>query len=123
MNQKRVFLLEVNKVTILVNLEGQNKSNTIRFKSLPILPRNGERMSIPFFKELVGDLFFVKEISHDFYDEEQVIFIELTNEFPNKYWEIRIDQALETGEIGYMDLIKNKWEIKKILSIKPRNAW
>lgn len=115
---------EINKVSVYMSLKGFHESKSISFKNLPIIPKKGQRISVPYFKELVGsDFFYVKEVSHDFLDDEQVVFIWLSTEISNAYWEIRKDQAIETGEISYRDTMKNKWELKKILDLRPTNAW
>jgi hypothetical protein len=49
---------------------------TARTKSLPVIPRKGEEMTIPYFAELLGTIFFeVDNISYDFDDGKISVWI------------------------------------------------
>ena len=62
-------------------------------------------------------------VHHDFNDDVHEICIWLYVGSHNSYWKLRKDQAFETGELGFKDWMKEDYELKNILSIKPGKAW
>lgn len=116
--------IKINERIINFVANGYENSMSINVKGLTSLPRKGERVSIPYFKELVGtDYFHVHEISHDFRDDKLETIIWLKIGSYNSYWELRKDQAIETNEISMFDSFKKDHEIKEMLNIRPFKAW
>lgn len=76
---------------------------------LPVMPRVGEQMWIPYFKEKVGtNLFFVDSVHHYFNDTKQSISISLSPGSYNSFWAIRKDEAYLKGEISSNEYFTSK---------------
>ena len=79
------FRVDIKEVEYQITLNGFRHTAYFTLKSLPIQPRIGEEIQIPFFKTYVGvEYFFVKNIRHELYDHQQVISIHLEREHFNK---------------------------------------
>jgi hypothetical protein len=117
--------IEINNTEVLFSLKGI--FNTVKFnvKSLSVIPRKGETVWVFFFKEYTGSNYFhVADIYHEINENIHQVLISLKPGEHNAYWQIRKDQAVETGEISYKDyLMKSDRELKDVLDIKPGNPW
>lgn len=110
---------------IRFGLSGLYNNITLIADGLKNLPRKGETIRIPFFKEFTGtDYYFVEKVYHEFEDNRHDIYISLKYGTYNSYWDLRKDQALETREIPMFDAtMKSDYDLKKFLDLKPGNAW
>ena len=80
------FRVEIKEVEYQITLDGFKQTAYLILKSLPIQPRIGEEIQIPFFKTYVGEeYFYVKNIRHDLYDNQQVVSIHLESGHYNKW--------------------------------------
>jgi len=76
------FYIEITEVQYRITLMGYKKTAYFTFKSLPVKPQVGETMFIPYFSEYVGSEYFkVKAIDHNFYNNQQIIDIDLEKAF------------------------------------------
>lgn len=93
--------------------------------NLTHIPRKGEVVQLPFFKEKTGaDYYHVDEVYHELSDNRHQIYISLKTGSYNSYWRLRKDQAEATGEISMQDAImKREFELKELLDLKPDRAW
>ena len=116
---------EINKIEILIGLKGFYNSLIFSIDNLPAIPRKGELMQVPFFKEYTGtDYYHVHDVHHELSDGKQQIYISLHAGAYSEYWQIRKDQAAETGEISFHDhTMKSDYELKKMLDLRPGKAW
>jgi hypothetical protein len=79
------FRVDIKDVEYQFTLNGFKHTAYLTLKSLPVQPRIGEKIQIPFFKTYVGvEYFDVKSIRHEVYDNQQVISIHLEREHFNK---------------------------------------
>jgi hypothetical protein len=79
------FRVDIKEVEYQITLNGFRHAAYLTLKSLPVQPRIGEKIQIPFFKTYVGvEYFYVKSIRHELYDNQQVISIHLEMEDFNK---------------------------------------
>ncbi|MGA3015124.1 MAG: hypothetical protein ABSD71_13940, partial [Bacteroidales bacterium] len=116
------FYIDIKEVEYEITLTG--RKNTVYFitKSLPILPRIGEEIQFPYFKEYVGeDYFYVKNIRHDFYGHRQIISIQLEGGHYSKWWHIRRDEAIEKGEVGRIEgWFNSDRSLKKVIGTREK---
>lgn len=118
------FPFKTKTTKVLFYLKGFDDSKTFFMQDLKRIPSKGENVRVPFFKELVGtDCFYVSAVHHEFNDDEHEICIWLYRGFYNSYWDLRKDQAFETGELGWQDNSKEEYELKKTLDLRPGKAW
>ncbi len=119
------FPFEINKTRVLFGLNGMYKNASMLLNGLQIIPRKGEIVQIPYFKELTGSSFFhVSKIYHEFNDDQHEVFISLDDGSYNSYWDLRKDQAEETGEISKYDSnMKSNYELRQMLNLRPGKAW
>lgn len=116
------FITKTTKV--LFYLKGFHDSKTFFMEGLKRIPSKGENVRVPYFQELVGtDCFYVSQVQHEFNDNEHEICVWLYRGFYNSYWDLRKDQAFETGELGFYDNNKEEFELKRLLDLKPGKAW
>ena len=108
-----------NKVKYVFYLDGYKNKLSVDVDTLPVTPRIGENITIPFFKAYVGtDYFYVADIRHILQDNLQIIDIHLKTGTYNLCWHYQKDKALEEGEIGLHDLIySSDYALKKKLKI------
>lgn len=113
------------KVEYWVYAKGIYKSIAFQLENMLVVPRKEETMIVPYFKEYLGtDFFHIHNISYYMEDNRQIVSISLKRGAYNSYWDLRKDQAEETGEISMHDsLMKNDREIKEMLNLKPGKAW
>lgn len=119
------FPFEFNETEIWVSLEGYNEIKGFTIKNLPYLPRVGEQIQVPYFKEYTGTNYYhVRSINHELFDNKHVILILLKYGLFSPYWNLRKDQAYEMGEISFRDSIeKNDYELRKLLNLRRDRAW
>lgn len=116
------FGIENTNVTFYV--KGFYESCSLMISGLKFLPRKGEQVHLPYFKELLGtDYFHVSSVNNEFLDTEHRICIWLNIGSFNSYWDLRKDQAVERGEISLMDSFKEDSELKRMLDINRGKAW
>ncbi|MBN2835294.1 MAG: hypothetical protein JXR48_10040 [Candidatus Delongbacteria bacterium] len=78
-----------------------DKRASVTLKRLPVIPRVGEQIDIPFFRTKVGTTsFFMDEIYHHLSEKKQEITFYLKPGRFNHYWKIRKDEAILKGEIN-----------------------
>ena len=71
---------------------------------LPISPKVGENITLPFFRNYLKiDTFYVEQIQHRLEGETQVIEIITQPGTFNSFWHYRKHQAYEMKEIGLLD--------------------
>jgi hypothetical protein len=74
----------------------------ITINHLLIIPRVGEQIFFPFFKEMVGtEYFHVARIDHYFSDTTQSISIKLESSEYNLFWHIKKDEEYEKGNMSF----------------------
>jgi hypothetical protein len=79
------FRVDIKEVEYQITLIGFRHTAYLTLKSLPVQPKIGEKIQIPFFKTFVGvEYFDVKSIRHELYDNQQIISIHLEMEQFNK---------------------------------------
>jgi hypothetical protein len=88
------------KVIYSFNISGHHDSFiSFETNSLPVLPRVGDNITIPYFKSrLHTESFYVESIRHTFRDLEQTIDIWIKTGTYNLFWHLRKDPADEEGE-------------------------
>ena len=122
LNEETDFFIEIKDVEYQVTLTGYKHTAYFIMKSLPVIPRIGEEISIPFFKEYVGEeYFYIKNIRYDIYDNRQVVSIQLEGGHYNKWWHYRRDEAIEKGEVDYiLAWFSNDRSLKKEIGARGR---
>lgn len=111
----------INQVEYVFLLEKYEKLERLTLNFIPIVPRVGEQVQIPFFKSTLGtDYFYVRKINHLFNDTKQTIEITLTYGDYNLFWHFKKDEEYEKGNITFHEyfstidlLLKEKLGIKK----------
>lgn len=94
----------MNKIEYMFWMTYFDKSHVFIVKDLPVVPRVGEEVDLPFFKNTVGTTsFYVESVKHEFQDAKQYVVIRLKSGEYNKYWHIRKDEALIKGELHWRD--------------------
>lgn len=116
------LLIEFDEVEYIFGLSYFDKSYYFSTRKLPFVPRVGENVNIPYFKNNVGTTsFYVNKIIHEFFDRTYSIYIQLNSGNYNKYWHIRKDEVEIKGELPWMDFLYLKdYELKKKLNL---NSW
>ena len=103
------IVFSLKKVEYVFFLTYFDNNAILTINELPVMPRIGEQIWIPYFKEKVGtDLFFVNSVDHYFYDTKQSISISLSPGSYNYYWKIRKDEAYLKGEISTFEYYQSK---------------
>ncbi len=118
------FSLPFTNIEYWFSVSSFRKSLSFRVKSLPVCPRIGEQMRIPYFYSyLQTNLFHVSDITHEFENGRQVITIHLKQGFYNLFWHFRLDEAEERMEIDFRDRFeKTDYQLKKELDVIPKWA-
>lgn len=116
---------EFNTTEVLFGIQGLYESVTFNAKSLQYIPRKGEIVQVPFFKEHTGcDYLHVYDVHHEFTDDKHQIYISLRSGTHNEYWRLHKDQAVETGKISFHDhIMKSDYELRKQQDLKPGRPW
>lgn len=86
---------------------------------LPIIPRVGEYIEVPFFSAKVGTTsFYVHSIQHRLSTTKQIIDITLNPGMYNYYWRIRKDEAFLKAEITWDEYFDHMdYDTKKKLKL------
>ncbi|MBO6515213.1 MAG: hypothetical protein JJ975_01505 [Bacteroidia bacterium] len=118
------FPFNTAEVSYVFYVKGFGESINLNYDHLHVVPRKGEIVQLPFFKEFLGTTYFhVSEIQHDFQDNKQCIVIWLLPGAYNSYWEMRKHQAKELGEISLLESFKDDAEIKEKLKLSRSRPW
>ena len=91
-------------------------------KNLPVVPRVGEKMEIPYFHEFLGTTsFYVKNVWHRLRNGHQRVEIEVTEGEYNLFWHLRLDEAIAREEIHWRELWDlSTSQLKDKLEITPK---
>lgn len=99
-------LFKYNEVEYFFAVHGYREYTYFTADSLPVVPRIGEMITVPYFKAYLNtDYFYVEDVRHTLQDGKQVIDISLKAGSYNLYWHFRKDQAEEEGELSFHDLM------------------
>lgn len=122
LDNETVFRVDIKEVEYQITLDGFKHTAYLTMNSLPIVPRIGEEVQVPFFKTYVGEEFFyVKSIRHDIYDKQQVVSIHLEGGHYNKWWHYKRDEAIEKGQVDWIEaLFSSDRALKKELGVSRR---
>lgn len=102
------FNVSVNKVEYTFMIHAYDEFAYITLNHLPVLPRVGENIEIPFFKAKLGFTnFYVKSIHHWITDDVQGIDITLHLGKLNRYWRLRKDEAYFKRQISVNEYLRN----------------
>jgi hypothetical protein len=118
-------LFKYKEVEYFFSVKGYQEYIYFTSDSLPVVPRIGEMITVPYFKAyLKTDYFHVEDVRHTLQDGKQVIDISLKVGSYNLYWHFRKDQAEEEGEISILDMIHlSDTQLKKKLNIGRYKDW
>lgn len=111
---------EFKTIEFIFKLKGRRGYTYFVANSLPVIPRVGENIEIPFFAALTGSRsFYVDDIYHSLEDQTQRIFIELRDGYFNTYWKFKKDEAIEEARLNFNDLIElDEYSLKKKLRLR-----
>ncbi|MFC0655485.1 hypothetical protein [Mongoliitalea lutea] len=125
MTEEEHFFFTIAEVEYVFYVDTDKNSLSFRLKSLPVVPRVGEQISIPFFSAYLDSYdFYVEYVKHDMEEDRQVVSIILKQGLFNPYWYFRKAQAWEEGEIDYNDLKNlNEYQLKGKLNLKKYSFW
>ncbi|WP_057936256.1 hypothetical protein [Algoriphagus resistens] len=103
----------------------RDHSTSFTTKTLPVIPRLGETIDLPFFNAYFGSsTFYVNNVSYEFSGEMQKVFFDLRQGYFNPYWHFRKAQAEEEGELSFDDLMNlNEYQQKAKLGLGGYRAW
>ncbi len=118
----KIAPLEFKEVEYLLSIYGRKNSLVHPVKSLPLMPRVGDNITIPYFTAYLNThTFYVESISHEMTDQKQITYIHLLPGYFSPYWHFRKSKALEVGEIALNDSVYlDDYELKRRLKIQPR---
>jgi len=90
--------------------------------NLPVVPRIGEKMDIPYFQEFIGRTsFHVKDVRHRLRNGYQMVEIELAEGDYNLFWHLRLDEAIAREEIHWREVFdKTTDQLKDKLEVTPK---
>lgn len=110
----------IKKVEYVFLLHNRDNYGWFVLDDLPILPRVGEQIDIPFLREKMGQTYYyVENIFHHISDSKQTINITLNPGSPNLYFRIRKDEAYLKGEINREEYnSKEDWDIREKLKLR-----
>jgi hypothetical protein len=91
-------------------------------KNLPVVPRVGEKVEIPYFQEFLGRTsFYVKNVIHKLRNGSQCVEIEVAEGDYNLFWHLRLDEAIEREEIHWRELFDlTPSQLKDKLEVTPK---
>lgn len=110
----------IKKICYEFYIRGWGKKRlSVDFVDLPIVPRIGEELSLPFFTAYFGtSSFFVEKIKHEFEEDVQTICLWLKQGSYNLYWHFRRDQAEEEEELHFTEFFSgDDLELKRKLKV------
>jgi len=94
----------INEVEYIFTLRYFDNYASFKLDHLPVMPRVGEEINIPFLKAKVGTRsYYVDRIDYYLDDTKQTINISLRSGMYNHYWKLKKDEALLTGKISFDD--------------------
>ena len=116
-----ILRLSFEKVIYGFSVRGIYKNSYVYFEvdHLPVTPRVGEEIELPFFNAFLGTYsFYVERVSHDFFAERQIVNIFLKPGSYSLYWHYQKDKAIDEKEISLRKLIDlDDYELKSMLGI------
>jgi hypothetical protein len=108
-------------VTYTISLQSMWNKRSLYFEvdSLPVIPRIGEEIEIPYFHAYLGErTFYVESIDHTLNDKGQSIHINLVPGYFNIYWHYRKAKAMEEQELNWNDFIDlNDYQLRDKLRV------
>lgn len=79
-----------------------NNTAQVKLQNIPVPPRVGEEVILPYFKEkLHAESFYVRSIQHEFTDSKQIVFVKLVVGHYNQYWNLFRDEEFAKGRMSY----------------------
>jgi hypothetical protein len=121
LNYETKAIFSFTKIRYEFLMRGWQKEKFLALEAdqLPVVPRVGEQVSLPFFSAHLGEKhFYVEKIDHKFEEDAQIISIWLRAGTYNSYWHYRKDKAQEENELPFFDFIKmDDFELKKKLKV------
>lgn len=109
----------IKKVEYVFRLEYFDNLAYITIDDLPVIPRVGEQIWFPFFKEKVGtNYFYVRKIDHYFEDSKQSISITLGYGEYNLFWHLKKDEENAKGHLSWDEYrSSNDYRLKESLGL------
>ncbi len=96
---KEGVTFKFNKSKVYLNFKHRDIFHFIEVEKLPIMPRVGEQIEVPFLMEYFDNhIFYIDSIHHKLENDFQVIDIHLTGGYYNLFWHWRRDKAYLTNE-------------------------
>lgn len=117
-----VFSFTKVRFEFLISGFTKDKFITLEAGQLPVVPRVGEQISIPFFHAyLKTSHFYVDKVDHCFEEDAQIVKIWLQQGYYNSYWHYRKDKAKEEHEVAPMDFFHlEEHELKRKFGVGKR---
>ena len=114
--ERKRHIVETEYVFYLSYFENRH---SLMMKSLPVIPRIGEQVKIPFFNSCMGtSVYYVEDIRYKFEDTKMSVYFSLSGGFYNLYWHWRKDEAKLKKELDLMDFYKlDDYDLMKKLRI------
>lgn len=107
----------INQVEYVFFLKYFEKNVSLTFTDLPIVPRVGEKVQIPFFRAIVGkEYFYVTRIEHYIDNTKQTIQFTLASGDYNLFWHLKKDEEYVKGNIS----LEEYYSSSKDLILKER---
>ncbi|OOG68749.1 hypothetical protein [Algoriphagus sp. A40] len=102
-----------------------DKSAFFSSNSLPVVPRLGESIDLPFLHAYFNSsTFYVNGVSYELTGTIQKVYFDLRAGYFNPYWYFRKAQAEEEGELSFNDLINlNEYQQKAKIGIGRYKNW
>jgi hypothetical protein len=102
-----------------------DKSASFSSNSLPVVPRLGESIDLPFLHAYFdSSTFYVNAVSYELTGTIQKVHFDLRSGYFNPYWYFRKAQAEEEGELSFHDMTHlNEYQQKAKLGIGRYKHW
>lgn len=98
----------INEVEYILSIHYFENYISFKLNHLPVVPRVGEQMHIPFFRAGIGmSSFYVSSINHYLDDKKQSIHLTLKVGTYNQAWHFRKDEAYLKGEVSLKEYYSN----------------
>lgn len=98
----------INEVEYILSIHYFENYVSFKLNHLPVMPRVGEQMHIPFFRAGIGmSSFYVSSINHYLDDKKQSIHLTLQVGTYNQAWHFRKDEAYLKGQISLKEYYSN----------------
>lgn len=113
-------VFSIKKVEYVFRLEYFDNLAYITIDYLPVIPRIGEQIWFPFFKEKVGtNYFYVRKIDHYFEDTKQSINITLGYGEYNLFWHLKKDEEYKKRHVSWEDYrSSNDYRLEESLGLR-----